>query len=237
MPILSVETLPWILLACVVARSAWLGARLATTSAELRLARERLASVQDALEQAATRDSLTSLPNRDGLDDMLARSIADAERGDASLALLFLDLDQFKRINEALGHAAGDRVLQEAARRISAALAPQDFVARFEGDAFAIVVRDPSHADGIAAVAADLTRAMQPLVAVEGHDLALSCRIGVATWPQDGHDPRALVTSASRAMFEGRSFHGDVTKHSPPCGTARTGQHPEGLHAALKDAD
>ena len=159
-------------------------------------------------------DALTSLPNRVLLRDRVIQSLAAATRAGTRLALLFLDLDRFKQINDTLGHHTGDLLLIEAGRRLRAAVRASDTVARLGGDEFVILlekIADPQHVTAIVRKLHDL---FQHAMQIGGHELLVHASMGVSIFPRDGKDADELIQNADQAMYnskkEGRntfSFH------------------------------
>ncbi|TDR82673.1 EAL domain-containing protein [Paludibacterium purpuratum] len=151
-------------------------------------------------------DVLTNLPNRALMQDRTELAIAAASRDNLHLALLLLDLDRFKTINESLGHSAGDTLLQVAADRIKSVLAPGQMVARQGGDEFIIMlpaIGDPSEA---AMVAERIIHAFAPSVDLHNHSISITPSIGISIYPEDGRDFDMLVRNADAAMYHAKSF-------------------------------
>ena len=155
---------------------------------------------QTELEHQALHDSLTALPNRTLLRDRLNQAVASAHRERGSLALLMIDLDRFKQINDTLGHPVGDRVLQQVARRLTGLLRESDTVARLGGDEFAILLPNAgrSEAEG---VAHKVLRALESPLAVGEHQLVVGASLGIALYPQHGRSADTLVQHADIAMY------------------------------------
>lgn len=171
-----------------------------------RLARE--------LEQQAVHDPLTGLPNRRALEVALPRAIARAGRQGSALAVGVLDLDDFKVVNDSLGHEAGDRVLVELARRLTPRLRRTDFVARLGGDEFVLILEqlDAPAPDRLDAILARLHRAIeQPFEVVPGEPLALRMSLGLALYPADGEEGETLLRQADAALYQLKAHeHGRV---------------------------
>jgi len=159
---------------------------------------------EEELARLAHFDTLTGLPNRAMLHERLRRAIARANRGQKLLAVLFLDLDQFKEINDSLGHPVGDAVLVETARRLKGCVRTVDTVARLGGDEFTILLEGVRTIEEIADVAAKLLRALSGPAEVAGHSLHLSTSIGVTVYPLDNHDADALLRNADLAMYHAK---------------------------------
>jgi diguanylate cyclase (GGDEF)-like protein/PAS domain S-box-containing protein len=156
------------------------------------------------LERLAHYDSLTSLPNRILFRDRLAQALAQAQRGRRRLALLFLDLDGFKAVNDSRGHAAGDAVLQQVAQRLAASVRASDTLARQSGDEFTILLTEIDSANDAAIVARKLLDAMNEPFEVLGRSGRLSASIGIAMSPEDAEHPEELLANADTAMYRAK---------------------------------
>jgi diguanylate cyclase (GGDEF)-like protein len=205
------EGFRWLMLAFVLPTFAVVGGRLSELRARLRRTNDELTTALSMIQKMATHDTLTGLPNRALFNEALNHAIAQARRRDRQLALFFLDLDRFKNINDTLGHAVGDRILQEAARRLVASVRTSDLVARLGGDEFVLLLEDFRDSADLAEIAAKVLADFAPAVTVDGQDLALSASIGICTFPEDGTDAQALVANADIAMYrakeQGRNRH------------------------------
>jgi diguanylate cyclase (GGDEF)-like protein/PAS domain S-box-containing protein len=165
---------------------------------ELRLAR-------DQADAAATHDALTGLPNRVLLDDRLSRAIESARRRKRRCGVLFLDLDEFKRINDTLGHAAGDAVLREVARCLAGALRAEDSVARLGGDEFIILLPDVGTREQAGTFAHRVVdRVGGASLIADGRALAVGVSVGVAVFPEDGDNPHELLAHADHALYQAK---------------------------------
>lgn len=160
-------------------------------------------------------DHLTGLPNRSLFDDRLQQALSRAQRANGSVALMFLDLDGFKKVNDRLGHEAGDEVLKEAARRIQAALRAVDTAARLGGDEFVVVLEQVNSEDDIRVVANRLLLSLsQPFNSITS-DTPLSGSLGVSVYPEDARAPEQLLSFADAAMYRAkRSGKGRVAFHA-----------------------
>lgn len=157
---------------------------------------------EERLYHLAHYDPLTELPNRVLFRDRFKQALARARRNRHSLAVMFLDLDGFKSVNDRFGHAAGDSLLWQVAQRLVTQLRASDTVARFGGDEFAIILPDMEDCHGIATVADKVIRAIaQPFTFPDGRSVSISTSIGVSLYPQDGLDFDNLIHRADIAMY------------------------------------
>ncbi|MGM0632590.1 MAG: diguanylate cyclase domain-containing protein [Pseudomonadota bacterium] len=183
------------------------------------LLQQRMAQAEEA-EYRALHDDLTGLPNRSLYSQLLGARIRESRRDGTAFAVMFLDLDRFKQVNDTLGHEAGDLLLQEASGRILEALRDSDVLARMGGDEFVILLRSVSDRRALEEVAERLLRAVSRPYQLTGHVVSISASIGISCYPRDGEDEQTLLKHADDAMYrakqEGRNafrFHGD-----PPTG-------------------
>jgi diguanylate cyclase (GGDEF)-like protein/PAS domain S-box-containing protein len=160
--------------------------------------------LEQTMARLASEGALTGLPNRALLSDRLKHAMARADRGGALLAVMILDLDNFKEINDALGQAVGDQVLTEAARRLQSCLRGIDTLARLGDDEFAVLLEGATDFEEISLVAQRLLAAVAEHAEVAGHELYLSASIGLAVYPVDDHDAEALLRSAHLAMHHAK---------------------------------
>jgi diguanylate cyclase (GGDEF)-like protein/PAS domain S-box-containing protein len=166
---------------------------------------------EDRVKFLAFYDALTELPNRALLQDRLSKALASARRRKDKVALLFLDLNRFKDINDSLGHLVGDLLLQEVAERLKKWAREQDTVARVGGDEFVIVLTAVKDGADAAVAAERLMHAMSAGFVVEGRSLSISCSLGISVFPEHGADSETLIKNADAAMYcakenEGRNF-------------------------------
>jgi diguanylate cyclase (GGDEF)-like protein len=152
----------------------------------------------------AEHDILTSLPNRGLLNDRLAQGIALAQRHSRRLAILFVDLDHFKHINDSLGHVIGDQLLQAVASRIGPCVRSSDTVSRQGGDEFIVLLSEISGAEDAAIIADKIRLAVLEPYTVANHLLQLTASIGVSVYPDDGSDPEALIQCADTAVHHAK---------------------------------
>jgi len=192
----------------------------------LRAQVEAEAAVQ-ALHEAARRaehDPLTQLPNRVLLLDRFAQAIASAKRHGSRLALLFLDLDEFKQINDTHGHATGDQVLKVVAQRLSSSVREADTVSRHGGDEFLILLSEVSQASDAAVIADKVLAALSAPARVGQELFCLSASIGISIYPDDGNDPDELIEQADAAMYSAkRQRSGGSRVATPPEPPAASG--------------
>ena len=149
-------------------------------------------------------DALTGLPNRTLLADRVAKAIAAAHRRQTRLALLFMDLDGFKHINDSLGHLTGDGVLRQVGERLKRLTRASDTLARFGGDEFVLLLNDVEGPEGIAAVAQRCLDALAAPLALEDHEIGITPSIGISVYPDDGKDLDELVKNADTAMYHAK---------------------------------
>jgi diguanylate cyclase (GGDEF)-like protein/PAS domain S-box-containing protein len=178
----------------------------------LRIAGEIFASAlerkqaESLIAYQAYHDALTDLPNRMLFHDRLTQALAQARHQRRGLAVLFMDLDQFKRVNDTLGHGAGDRLLQEVAGRLRAAVRETDTVARVGGDEFTLLLTDVGGSEDAAKVAQALLETVAQPADVCGHRLYVTTSIGISLYPDDGADAEALLTSADIALYRAKDL-------------------------------
>ncbi|MEW6164768.1 MAG: EAL domain-containing protein [Pseudomonadota bacterium] len=159
---------------------------------------------EERLHRLAHYDALTDLPNRLLLADRLHHALAHAERSGTQVALLFVDLDRFKLVNDSLGHRAGDLLLQEVARRLRGAVRSQDTVARIGGDEFTVILPDLASPAGAANVAEKIIEALALPFVIEGHDLFVTASVGIAIYPLTADTPDNLIKHADIAMYQAK---------------------------------
>jgi len=159
---------------------------------------------RERLHYLAHHDVLTKLPNRVLFADRLDHALAHARRSDRAVALLFLDLDRFKLINDTLGHDIGDRSLQVLAERLSLCVRDGDTIARLGGDEFAILLEDIVSADDVAPTARKILEALSHPVVLEDRELFVTTSIGISLFPSDGRDSQALLKHADIAMYRAK---------------------------------
>ncbi|MBL1177557.1 EAL domain-containing protein [Pantanalinema sp. GBBB05] len=152
----------------------------------------------------AFHDLLTGLPNRTLFNDRLPLALSHAQRSNTILAVMFLDLDRFKIINDTLGHAIGDQLLQEVAYRLSRCLREGDTVSRWGGDEFTLLLPQINTPEDASKIAQRLIEALKPTFELSGHTLHISSSIGVALYPHDGQDAQTLLKNADAALYRAK---------------------------------
>lgn len=156
------------------------------------------------MKHLAQHDFLTNLPNRVLLNDRIGQAIASARRSSTCPALLFLDLDKFKHINDSLGHGVGDRLLQAVAARLLDCVRTSDTVSRHGGDEFVVLLADERRAHDAALAAEKILIAMSTPFLIDGHQLHTSTSIGISVFPLDGVDAASLIKNADTAMYHAK---------------------------------
>ena len=159
-----------------------------------------------ALEMShlAHHDILTDLPNRMLLKDRLSQAIATARRNDTQVAVMFLDLDGFKHINDSLGHAVGDKLLQSVATRLVGCVRSSDTVSRQGGDEFVVLLSEIKHAADAGITATKIITALTAPHVADQHELRVTASIGLSTYPDDGQDAESLMKNADMAMYQAK---------------------------------
>lgn len=158
----------------------------------------------EQVEYLAFHDGLTGLPNRSLFSQLLEQDIAEAARNNQQLAVMFLDLDHFKHINDTLGHDAGDELLKEVSQRLKDCLRESDVVARLGGDEFVIILHDVPNSAHSATVALKIISAVARAFTLEGQQCRVTASIGISTFPEDGRDEETLTNNADIAMYKAK---------------------------------
>ncbi len=159
---------------------------------------------EERIQYLASHDSLTGLPNRVMFGELLDHVLATAQRHQRRFAVLFIDLDRFKFINDSLGHEAGDALLREVSRRLKASLRAGDIVARLGGDEFVMLLQDLPGAEAAGAIARKLLSAVIKPIEIEGQECRVTASIGVSMYPDDADDEASLMTHADIAMYHAK---------------------------------
>ena len=179
-------------------------AALIASDISLSLEIDKRKIIEKHLEHQAYHDSLTGLPNRALFLDRIEQEIRHASREDSNLAILFLDLDNFKQINDSLGHSAGDTVLVSISERLKLALREIDTIARLGGDEFIILLSDFKRVEDINDIALKLFDAVQQPLAVNNNELFVTASIGISVFPDDGRNAEILLRNADTAMYRAK---------------------------------
>ncbi|HEX6161239.1 MAG TPA: EAL domain-containing protein, partial [Thermoanaerobaculia bacterium] len=171
---------------------------------------------QEQIEYQAYHDVLTGLPNRLLFRDRIGIALAHARRAGRTAAVMFLDLDQFKNVNDTLGHTVGDRLLQAIGARLVNCVRAEDTVARMGGDEFTILLADLADRKNAATVALKVLDAVRHPVTVDEHELYVTTSIGISTFPDDGDDAEMLLKNADRAMYYAKELGRDNFQYATP---------------------
>src|SRR6185295_10449680 len=161
---------------------------------------------EERIEYQAYHDSLTGLPNRLLLMDRLTQALVHAHRHQRRLAVLFLDVDHFKLVNDTLGHAGGDRLLRSVAERLGACVRADDTVARVGGDEFMVLFADLQRSDHAPRMAEKVLQALEHPFTIEGEAIYVTASIGVALYPEDGDESDVLMRNADTAMYRAKEL-------------------------------
>lgn len=177
---------------------------------ERELSRQKMFQKQTILEHIAHHDVLTKLPNRLLLMDRLQQAIKNAQRTKKHIALLYIDLDKFKPINDSLGHAAGDEVLITVAKRLRKNVRTVDTIARIGGDEFIILMESISNVQDVKAMAEKLNYSLRQSIHWNAHELFVTSSIGISLAPDDGNTPEELMKKADIAMYQSKEKDGNT---------------------------
>lgn len=170
-------------------------------------------AAEEQMRFMAQHDALTRLPNRMLLWERLHRAILHAHRNDKKLAVFFLDLNDFKMVNDSFGHSAGDHVLKVVAQRLADCVRAEDTVARLSGDEFILVLEEIAGAEGVPAIASKVIGTLSQPMAFDGHELRVSTSIGISLYPDDGTEPDTLIKNADMAMYLAKAKGGNDAFH------------------------
>ena len=174
---------------------------------------------EEKLLHEAHHDSLTGLANRMLLHEFLTASIARNKRQRKHTALLFLDLDKFKQVNDMLGHETGDMLLSHTAKRLKQCVRDSDLIARLGGDEFVIVLDEIAQSQDITIIAKKITDTLSEPFYVNEHSITVGASIGIALWPDDGDSPEMMVKAADHAMYQAKQQGGNSFCFSTPFNT------------------
>lgn len=165
---------------------------------------QEILALKNYSEHMASHDPLTGLANRNLLMDRLSQALTYANRANRHVAVIFIDLDRFKNINDSLGHDAGDRVIVEVGERLQHSIREGDTVARLGGDEFVVVLSDVAREDEVAQIARKILAALERPMIILGHELSPVGSIGISLYPKDGEDSQSLLKNADAAMYRAK---------------------------------
>jgi diguanylate cyclase (GGDEF)-like protein len=206
------EWFNWALLALSLPWFSVVGGRIRVLRDSLRERKRELQEAIGTIHAMATRDEVTGLYNRAFFSESLNHAVAQAERHERAMALLFIDVDRFKLINDSLGHAAGDAALREIGGRITSCVRQSDIVARLGADEFVALIENVRAPQAVREVAQKMIDAVAAPVELDGRELALSVSIGVAVMPDDGADTATLMRHADIAMYRAKAQGGNCLR-------------------------
>ena len=166
-------------------------------------------STQDHIRHLAYYDALTDLANRSLLEDRMCNAIFQAKRNASHLAVLFIDLDRFKTINDSLGHQFGDKLLQQVAKRLKSCVRESDTVARLGGDEFIVLLTGFSCLERVTNVMSRISNSLKEKFSIEHHLFSVSASTGISLYPKDGHEPEVLLKHADTAMYQAKEAGGN----------------------------
>lgn len=210
-------------------------AELAAANARLTAEIEERRQIEEQVRHMAHHDALTGLPNRNLLRDRMEQAVAIAQRRGSHVVVMFLDLDRFKTINDSLGHAVGDQLLQEVSERLGRSVRASDTVARLGGDEFVVILPDVEHSSEAARVAEKISATLTPAYSIAGHELHITTSIGICVFPQDGDSAEALMKNADTAMYHAKSCGRNNYQFFTPEMNTAAARHFE-LESALRRA-
>ena len=179
---------------------------------------------EEELAYKATHDLLTGLPNRMLFKDRFSVAIAQAQRFHKKLAVIFLDLDRFKEVNDTLGHDAGDRLLYAVGNRLIDLVRKTDTVARLGGDEFLLLLANIDQVEDVITISQTVQDVLRQPFMVNGQEVSISTSIGIAIYPDDGADADTLVTRADKAMYDAKQRGHDTCQHDPQTITGQTSE-------------
>ncbi len=175
-----------------------------TKISDTKKAHEEILRQKRILERQAHYDTLTKLPNRTLFYDRLSQAITKSKRSKNELSVLFLDLDEFKEINDTLGHEVGDMVLIEVASRLKNSLRDEDTVARLAGDEFLVIIENMKSRESISILCQKILNSLSEAITIKETQLYVTCSIGVSLYPDHTQDPKVLVKHADQAMYKAK---------------------------------
>jgi diguanylate cyclase (GGDEF)-like protein len=186
--------------------------KIASRETELEQEINERRALEKQLTHLAFHDALTNLPNRTLFTDRLQRAIAEAERKDESVVVMFIDLDDFKKVNDSFGHHVGDKVIQGAALRLKKCLRDIDSIARLGGDEFTLLVPHMGSHEDIEIIARRLIESLDDPIVVEGTEFRMSISIGISVFPNDANNEDSLLRNADTAMYFAKHTRGPSYK-------------------------
>ena len=186
--------------------------KIASRETELEQEINERRALEKQLTHLAFHDALTGLPNRSLFTDRLQRAIAEAERKKESVVVMFIDLDDFKKVNDSFGHHVGDKVIQEAALRLKKCLRDIDSIARLGGDEFTLLVPHIGDHEDIEVIARRLIDSLEDPIIVEGTEFCMSISIGISVFPNDANNDDSLLRNADTAMYFAKHTRGPSYK-------------------------
>ncbi|WP_243546828.1 GGDEF domain-containing response regulator [Pseudodesulfovibrio tunisiensis] len=170
------------------------------------------------LRHLATVDSLTGIPNRHLFFDRLEHALASAKRYGVGIAVLFIDLDEFKKVNDSKGHQVGDELLRMVAERLSQRIREADTLARLGGDEFGVLLEGPDGAESASVVAGGLLEVLESPFVINGEQVCVGATIGISLYPENGRDSMTLVSRADAAMYHAKKRGGHKFGYFSECG-------------------
>ncbi|MEO8384934.1 MAG: EAL domain-containing protein [Betaproteobacteria bacterium] len=197
-------------------------------------------TIQQRMQHLAYHDALTDLPNRSLMQDRISQAIGRAERSNKRFAVMFIDIDNFKNINDTLGHDTGDELLRQVARRLTDSVRVHDTIARQGGDEFIVLLDQLEGHLGATRVAQKILDALRAAFALSGSDQHMSGSIGIALYPDDGNDAPTLLKNADTAMFHGKAQGKNTYQFFTPqmnIAVKRRAAMESNLRAAVKNGD
>lgn len=180
---------------------------------------------EERIRSLAYFDPLTGLPNRRLFYDRLTMAVAHAHRSGHRLAVMFVDLDRFKRVNDSLGHGIGDKLLQEVATRLVASVREDDTVARTGGDEFVIMLSEVDDVEGVVMIARRIIEMFTKPMMIEGNELVVTCSVGVSFYPDDADEAEFLIQNADSAMYRAKDLGRNSFQLYSPTMNARSLEH------------
>lgn len=192
---------------------------------------------EDTIRYQAFHDLLTGLPNRNSLNENLSSALTKANKRRDKMAVMFIDLDRFKTINDTLGHAVGDRLLQKATQRLKCCVRSGDLIARWGGDEFTLLLPQISTIDDATKIAQRILDILKPAFSLEGHQLYISSSIGIAIYPEHGENAKTLLKNADAALYRAKAEGRNNYQIYVPTMTSQATELLElenGLHKALE---